>query len=91
MKKDRAAIFTDHMIWSENRTGLPHFQTWELFYMTYILLFCPINESTMALMKLEMEEYHQNKCDVDEYVNDFEELINLLGYTDPLTIVIKFR
>jgi hypothetical protein len=90
MKKDHAAIFADRTIWSENWTGLPHFQTWELFYTTYILLFCPVNESTMVLIKLEMEEYHQNKCDVDEYVDDFEELIDLSGYTDPLTIVIKF-
>jgi hypothetical protein len=90
MKKDRAAIFTNCMTWSENQTGLPCFQTWESFYTTYVLLFCPINKSTMALMKLETEEYHQNKCNVNEYVNDFEELINLSGYTDPLAIVIKF-
>jgi hypothetical protein len=90
MKKDCAEIFADHMIWSKNWTGLPHFQTWELFYMTYISLFCPVNESMMALMKLDMEEYHQNKCNVNEYVNDFKELIDLSRYMDPLTIVIKF-
>jgi hypothetical protein len=90
MKKDHAAIFTNHTIWSENRTGLPRFQTWESFYMTYVSLFCPINKSTMVLMKLETEEYHQNNRDVDEYVDDFEELIDLSGYTDPLAIVIKF-
>jgi hypothetical protein len=54
------------------------------------MLFCPVNESMMALMKLEMEEYHQNKCNVNEYVDNFEELIDLLGYMDPLAIVIKF-
>jgi hypothetical protein len=91
MKKDCAAIFANCMIQSKNQTGLPCFQTWVSFYMTYVSLFCPINKSTMALMKLEMEEYHQNKCNVDEYVDDFEELIDLSGYTDPLTIVIKFR
>jgi hypothetical protein len=56
----------------------------------YVSLFCPVNESTMALMKLEMEEYYQNKFDVNKYVDDFEELIDLLRYMDPLTIVIKF-
>jgi hypothetical protein len=90
MKKDHAAIFADCTIWSEHQTGLSRFQTWESFYTTFVSLFCPINESMMALIKLEMEDYHQNKHDVDEYVNDFEELINLLGYMDPLTIVIKF-
>jgi hypothetical protein len=74
------------MIWSEHWTGLPHFQSWELFYTTYISLFCPVNESMMALVKLETEEYHQNKCNV----NNFEELIDLLGYMGPLVIVIKF-
>jgi hypothetical protein len=58
-----------------------------VFYATYVSLFCPTNELTMALMKLETEE---NKCNVDEYVDNFKELINLLGYTDPLTVVIKF-
>jgi hypothetical protein len=91
MKKDRAAIFADRTIRSENRTGVPRFQSWESFYTTYVSLFCPVNESTMALMKLETEEYHQNKRDVDEYVDDFEELVDLSGYTDPLAIVIKFR
>jgi hypothetical protein len=91
MKKDCAAIFANHMIQSKSQTGLPCFQCWESFYVTYVLLFCPINKSTMALMKLDTEEYHQNKCNIDKYVDDFEELINLLGYTDPLTIVIKFH
>jgi hypothetical protein len=50
----------------------------------------PPMSMTMALMKLEMEEDYQNKHNVDEYVDDFEELINLSGYTDPLVVVIKF-
>jgi hypothetical protein len=91
MKKDCAAIFADCTIQSKHCTGLSCFQTWELFYMTFVSLFCPINESMMALMKLEMEDYHQNKCNIDEYVNDFEELIDLSGYMDPLAIVIKFH
>jgi hypothetical protein len=77
------------MIQVKTWTGLPCFKLWDVFYVTYISLFCPTNESTMALMKLETEEYYQNKCDVNKYIDNFEELIDLLGYMDPLAVVIK--
>src|SRR3981189_1802697 len=42
-------------------------------------------------MRLESEHYFQGRRTVDMYVDEFSNLINLSGYSDPLAIVIKFR
>ena len=41
--------------------------------------------------RLESHQYHQGKCSVDEYIDEFEELIEKEEYTDGLAIVMKFR
>ena len=68
-----------------------HYGSWDAFQKVFIETFCPENESTHALMHLESDRYFQGKRTVDTYVNEFEDLINLLGYSDDLTIVLKFR
>jgi hypothetical protein len=42
-------------------------------------------------MHLESDCYFQGKWTVDTYVNEFEDLINLSGYSDDLVIVLKFQ
>src|SRR3981189_1315188 len=42
-------------------------------------------------MRLESERYFQGRWTVDLYVDEFSDLIDLSGYSDPLAIVIKFR
>src|SRR3981189_3698554 len=42
-------------------------------------------------MRLESEHYFQGRRTVDMYVDEFSNLIDLSGYSDPLAIVIKFR
>jgi hypothetical protein len=37
--------------------------------------FCPKNETGFAIAKLEMEKYYQGKCSVDEYIDEFRELV----------------
>ena len=41
--------------------------------------------------QLESHQYHQGKHLVDEYTNEFEELIEKAKYTDGLAIVMKFQ
>jgi hypothetical protein len=64
---------------------------WDAFIKDYISHFCPLNKRTTVLMKLETKQYYQNKCDVEEYINEFEELINMSQYKDGLAIVLKFH
>jgi hypothetical protein len=41
-------------------------------------------------MRLESEHYFQGRRTVDMYVDEFSDLIDLSGYSDPLAIVINF-
>jgi hypothetical protein len=52
--------------------------------------FCPENEATTALMRLESNWYYQGKRNVEAYIDEFKDLIDLSGYTDPIAIVLKF-
>jgi hypothetical protein len=42
-------------------------------------------------MRLESDRYFQGKQNVEAYIDEFKDLVNLSGYTDPITIVLKFR
>jgi hypothetical protein len=44
-----------------------------------------------ALTKFESTCYYQRRKAVDDYIDEFPELINEAGYTDGLSIVMKFR
>ena len=42
-------------------------------------------------MQLKSAAYYQNRRTVDAYIDEFEDLISLSKYSDPITTVIKFR
>jgi hypothetical protein len=42
-------------------------------------------------MRLESDHYFQGKRNVEVYIDEFKDLIDLSGYTDPIAIVLKFR
>jgi Zinc knuckle/Retrotransposon gag protein len=91
MKSGCAATFADCVLRHETRSVTPRFASWVPFHAAFVDSFCPENESTFALMRLESDRYFQSKRSVDAYVDEFEDLIDLSGYSDPLAIVIKFR
>jgi hypothetical protein len=43
-----------------------------------------------VLMQLESDWYFQGKWNVEAYIDKFKDLVDLSGYTDPITIVLKF-
>jgi hypothetical protein len=67
------------------------FTSWHDFTEEFAAMFCPENEATTALMRLKSDWYFQAKWNVEAYIDEFKDLIDLSGYTDPITIVLKFR
>ena len=69
----------------------PRYATWSAFRQAFIEEFYPKNERQRALTRLETSAYHQNKRSMDEYIDEFKDLIDLAGYKEGLAIVMKFR
>jgi hypothetical protein len=67
------------------------FTSWHNFTEEFAVTFCPENEATTALMQLESNRYYQGKWNVEAYIDEFKDLVDLSGYTDPIAIVLKFR
>jgi hypothetical protein len=59
--------------------------------LDFISKFFPKNEVTVALTKLESTRYYQGRKSVDDYIDEFLELIEEAGYSDGLSIVMKFQ
>jgi hypothetical protein len=90
-KGRRAANFTECILWQEMRSGKMCFASWHDFMEEFATTFCPENEATTALMQLESDQYYQGTWNVEAYIDEFKDLIDLSGYTDPITIILKFR
>ena len=45
----------------------------------------------MAINKLGSTSYFQKVCSIDDYLDEFIDLIVEAGYTDPKMMVVKFR
>jgi hypothetical protein len=67
------------------------FSSWQDFTEEFVLTFCPENEATTALMRLKSNRYYQGKQNVEVYIDEFKDLVNLSSYTDHITIVLKFH
>jgi hypothetical protein len=90
-KGGHAATFAEHIIRQEMRTGKMCFASWDEFREEFTAAFCPENKTTTALMRLESDRYFQGKQNVEAYIDEFKDLVDLSGYTDPIAIVLKFR
>jgi hypothetical protein len=90
-KGGRTASFAKHILWQELRSGKMCFASWHDFTEEFAATFCPENEATMVLMQLESDWYFQAKHNVEAYIDEFKDLVDLSGYTDPIAIVLKFH
>src|SRR5258705_70422 len=91
MKSRRAALYSNRILRREASEVLPAFVSWKGFELDFISKFCPKNEATVALTKLESTRYYQGRKSVDDYIDEFLELVEEAGYSDGLSIVMKFR
>jgi hypothetical protein len=88
-KSGRAATFAERTVRQEMRTGVMAFADWMDFTSEFMSTFCPENEATSALMHLKSDRYFQGQRNVEAYIDEFKDLINIFGYTDPIAIVLK--
>jgi hypothetical protein len=90
-KGGRAVSFAECILHQELRSGKMCFASWREFTEEFTVTFCPENEVTMPLMRLESDRYFQAKRNVEAYIDEFKDLVDLSSYTDPIAIVLKFR
>jgi len=93
MKAGRAAKWSARVFrWEEQpeNVGYHKFIDWEDFRDEFKREFCPVYVDSAAINQLESTAYFQKSRSVDEYLNEFQDLIREAGYSDPKTIVVKF-
>jgi hypothetical protein len=63
---------------------------WMDFTSEFMSTFCLENEAMSALMRLESDRYFQGQRNVEVYIDEFRDPVDMSGYTDPIAIVLKF-
>jgi len=91
MKSGRANKWAARIFKYEEDEGNPRFLDWSDFRDEFQKEFCPAHSDAAAINKLETTSYFQRTRSVDEYLDKFLDLIAEAGYTDPKTLVVKFR
>ena len=94
MKSGRAQKWTARIFrWEqrpENSTST-RFLDWEDFRDEFRREFTPAHADSLAINRLESTAYFQKSRTFDDYIDEFQDLVTDAGYTDPKTIVVKFR
>jgi hypothetical protein len=85
-----AVSFTECILQQELRSWKMCFASWSDFTEEFTSIFCPENEATTALMRLKSNCYFQGKRNIEVYIDEFKDLIDLSGYTGPIAIMLKF-
>ncbi|CAK5264811.1 unnamed protein product [Mycena citricolor] len=87
MSKDSAASWSERM---SERTPFP-FPTWALFVTEFKLRFVEENEQDHTLAQLETHQYYMGSRNIFKYMDEYDDLLDLAGYTDNLVKVTKYR
>jgi hypothetical protein len=62
---------------------------WDDFRSRFRTEFFPLHSDAVATNKLEGTSYFQGCRTVDDYLDEFRDLISDSGYADPKTIVVR--
>jgi len=90
-KDGRAAKWSENVFCQEADTRVFPIPTWGDFEQQFQLHFFPVNAEADTINTLEGTSYHQGGWTVDNYLDSFQTLVSDAGYTDPRTLVVKFR
>ena len=91
LKAGRAAVFTNKVLSHEQRTHTPLYDSWGAFQVAFKQEFFPLHEGTTAMTVLESQSYYQGRRTMEQYIDEFQDLIHKAGYTEGGAIVMKFR
>src|SRR3981189_59397 len=86
MKSGRAATFAQRTLRKEFRTKKLAFANYQEFHQQLELEFCEEDETTHALIRLESDQYHQGLRTINEFIDEFQELVDLSGLSHRLEI-----
>ena len=67
------------------------FFDWEDFHNEFRNEFTPAHSDALAINRLESAAYYQKNRPLDDYIDEFQDLVTESGYSDLKTIVVKFR
>ena len=70
---------------------LPKFIDWKDFRDKFKREFCPVYADSAAINRLESTAYFQKNRSVDEYLDEFQDLIMEAGYSDEMTTLDQLR
>ena len=77
--------------WEEENAGDSRLLDWDNFKSEFFAEFCPANSEATTINKLESTTYYQRTQSVDDYLDEFLDLVAESRYMDPKTLVVKFR
>ena len=91
MKTGRAGRWAAREFELEAKIGALRFTDWYDFEDEFRKDFLPLDSEATAINILEGNTYFQGRRTVDDYLDQFRDLVGDSGYTDPKTLVVKFR
>jgi len=90
-KDGRTAKWSENLFCQEADTGIFPIRSWTDFKQQFWSQFFPVNAEADTINTLEGSSYYQGNQTVDNYLDSFLILALDAGYTDPQTLVVKFR
>src|SRR3981189_741726 len=91
MSLGRAAKFSARVMRHLSNTSTPLFTDFASFKRYFVANFCPVDEEMTAALALHDDHYFQGKRSVDEYVDEFTDLLEDTGMKDGLHVVLMFK
>jgi len=91
MKAGRAGRWANCEFEHEAKSRQLRFIDWVNFEEEFRKDFMPLNSEAAAVNVLETTSYFQDRRSVNNYLDQFKDLIEDSGYSNPKMIVVKFR